>query len=151
MTAARIRAWPPHTDGERGIPHSDTRRGYLVRIVRQRSTFGDSLPWSDPSQTFTDTQRVDLFNDPRWETAPREVARGAVAIDPQRPVRWTMGSITAVWHALTGRGKHSRDDGEAPGPQLRNRRGRPPRRAAIRVTVQLVGGCPVVENRRMAF
>jgi hypothetical protein len=90
------------------IRDSESRRGYLVRIVRQRSTFGDSLSWSDPSQTFTDTQRVDLFNDPRWETAPRQTSRGAVDIDPQRPVRWTVGSIAAAWHSLTGRGKHSR-------------------------------------------
>jgi hypothetical protein len=77
--------------------------------VRQRSTYGDSPSWSDPSQAFTDTQRVDLFNDPRWEISPRHAARGDLATDTQRPVRWAVGSVAAVWHALTGHGKHSRD------------------------------------------
>jgi hypothetical protein len=77
-------------------------------MVRQRSTFGDSQSWSDPSQAFTDTQRVDLFNDPRWEISPRQTARGDVATDSQRPVRRAVGSVAAAWHAFRGHGKHSR-------------------------------------------
>jgi hypothetical protein len=57
---------------------------------------------------FTDTQRVDLFNDPRWEISPCQTARGDVATDHQRPVRRAVGSVAAAWHALKGHGKHSR-------------------------------------------
>jgi hypothetical protein len=37
----------------------------------------ESASWLPPSQIFADTQRVDLFNDPKWETThyPSRAAR----------------------------------------------------------------------------
>jgi len=60
----------------------------------------ESMAWSDPSQVFTDTQRVDLFNDPKWETTdslPRRSAASGLG------ARW--GGVRRI---LVKRGRHSR-------------------------------------------
>jgi hypothetical protein len=39
-------------------------------MIKRRPALKISDPWSDSSLVFSDTQRVDLFDDPRWETRP---------------------------------------------------------------------------------
>ncbi|HYA69479.1 MAG TPA: hypothetical protein VED63_12175 [Acidimicrobiales bacterium] len=55
----------------------------------------ESTAWLDPSQVFTDTQRVDLFNDPKWETTE--------AMPRRSGTKW--GTVRRV---LVRRGRHSR-------------------------------------------
>jgi hypothetical protein len=55
----------------------------------------ESMTWFDPSQIFTDTQRVDLFNDPKWETMDSLPRRSGA--------KW--GTVRRV---LVKRGRHSR-------------------------------------------
>ena len=61
-------------------------------------------PWYDQSQVFSDTRRVDLFNDPPWETPPPPGHTSV--LERPGPSRWT-----AVKSALLGsvmkRGQHS--------------------------------------------
>lgn len=56
----------------------------------------ESTAWLDPSQVFTDTQRVDLFNDPKWETTEAVPRRSGI----------TWGTVRRV---LVRRGRHSRN------------------------------------------
>jgi hypothetical protein len=37
-------------------------------MPKRRPTTDDALMWSDPALVFSDTERVDLFDDPRWES-----------------------------------------------------------------------------------
>jgi len=60
----------------------------------------ESIAWSDPSQVFTDTQRVDLFNDPKWETTESSPRRSAASGLGAR-----LGSVRRI---LVKRGRHSR-------------------------------------------
>lgn len=53
--------------------------------------------WSQPSQVFTDTQKVDLFNDPCWE----------VSLPPERHRRPRRPKVHRV-HNLAKKGRHSR-------------------------------------------
>ncbi len=62
--------------------------------------------WPDPSQVFSDTQRVDLFNDPRWESPPDSPGRRLPAERPA-PARRRSGAL-AYWRSMTKRGQHSR-------------------------------------------
>lgn len=65
-------------------------------MSRRLADVPDRRSWSDPSLIFSDTQRVDLFDDPRWETgssAERDpesrpsLRRAASRIIPFRPKR----------------------------------------------------------------
>jgi hypothetical protein len=38
-------------------------------MARQRVSFTESTSWFHPSQVFADTSRIDLFDDPKWETS----------------------------------------------------------------------------------
>jgi len=65
---------------------------------------GRRASWFDASQVFADTQRVDLFDDPAWETSP-------AAVDARErdtgPSRWaTLKASVAGW-TLLKRGQHS--------------------------------------------
>jgi hypothetical protein len=53
----------------------------------------ESASWLPPSQVFADTQRVDLFNDPKWETS-HYPSRGARQSDGRS---WWAG-LKAVLH-----------------------------------------------------
>ncbi len=75
-------------------------------MVRPRSSFKES-PWLPPSQVFTDTQKVDLFNDPPWETGAVSPRR-TMADDTRRSLRWTLGKAAAFRRVLVKRGQHSR-------------------------------------------
>jgi hypothetical protein len=70
-------------------------------MARQRSFFSESPSWSNPSEIFSDTQRVDLFNDPKWET-PLPSARRAEDDESPRASRWRVRRV------LMRRGQHSR-------------------------------------------
>ncbi len=76
-------------------------------MVRPRSSFKES-PWLPPSQVFTDTQKVDLFNDPPWETGAASSPRRSVADETRRSLRWTLGKAAAFRRVLQKRGQHSR-------------------------------------------
>jgi hypothetical protein len=77
-------------------------------MARQRSTFGESPSVFHPSQVFTDTSRVDLFDDPRWETEPFTPTRRSTTDEPRRPLRRTVERALAFRRVLKKRGQHSR-------------------------------------------
>jgi len=62
----------------------------------------ESTWWCDPSQVFTDTQKVDLFNDPPWETVSNPSPKRAASVDTARR------KTTVVRRVLMKRGQHSR-------------------------------------------
>jgi hypothetical protein len=76
-------------------------------MVRQRTSTREPRSWNDPSQTFADTQRVDLFNDPRWEAPGRSSTRGGPAARSPE-AGWVGARLAAVRRALGERGQHSR-------------------------------------------
>jgi hypothetical protein len=78
---------------------------------RERRSAVESASWFDASQVFADTQRVDLFNDPPWDTAHRPPQRRAVAAEGSEPSRWTMAKSAAVGRLLSKRGQHSHKPG----------------------------------------
>jgi len=66
----------------------------------------ESAAWFHPSEVFSDTQRVDLFNDPKWETAvvaPRRSTAEALGTS-----RWAISTWGHVRQILGKRGRHSR-------------------------------------------
>ena len=66
-----------------------------------------SSPWYDSSQVFADTRRVDLFDDPPWDTTPPAPAGRAVAVEDDAGTRWTVVRSTFLGRVLTKRGLHS--------------------------------------------
>ena len=67
----------------------------------------ESVSWFDSSQVFSDTQKVDLFNDPPWVAAPDPSPKRPAAADDRETSRWTM-ALTAVMSRLSvKRGRHS--------------------------------------------
>ncbi len=78
-------------------------------MARQRPYYKESPSWLDASEVFTDTQRVDLFNDPRWETTVRPSSRRAMADEPHRAPRGTFAKALAFRRVLMKRGRHSRN------------------------------------------
>jgi hypothetical protein len=77
-------------------------------VASQRWSSRDSLSWIDPSEVFTDTQRVDLWNDPRWETTVRVAPKRAGSDDERRSWRSTLAVATRLGRVLKKRGRHSR-------------------------------------------
>jgi|GEM_PF-3556986 hypothetical protein len=75
-------------------------------MVRPRSSFKES-PWLPPSQVFTDTSRVDLFNDPPWETGS-DFSFRRTPDESRRPLRWTAGKAGSLRRLFVKRGRHSR-------------------------------------------
>jgi hypothetical protein len=62
-----------------------------------------------PSQIFADTQRVDLFNDPKWETSPPTYpSRGAAKATDSRS-RWAVMKAVLMRRAPQKRGRHSQN------------------------------------------
>jgi hypothetical protein len=72
---------------------------------RQHMSFGESASWLHPS-VFTDTQRVDLFNDPKWETAPPPAVIGAQD-GRDGASRWVLMKAMALRLVPMKRGQHS--------------------------------------------
>jgi len=66
-----------------------------------------SFQWYDSSEVFSDTRKVDLFNDPPWETpSPPPSARAATL--EERPASWRATVKAAVaGRIFTKRGQHS--------------------------------------------
>jgi hypothetical protein len=89
------------------IPEQETRRRYISGMARQRTSSSGSASWFDPSQVFADTQRVDLFNDPPWESTPPSAPRRAVAGEPRTVSWWTMAKTAVVNRVPAKRGLHS--------------------------------------------
>lgn len=79
-------------DERGGSPKCRLGGGSIPPMSRQQK---ESMTWFDPSQIFTDTQRVDLFNDPKWETMDSLPRRSGA--------KW--GTVRRV---LVKRGRHSR-------------------------------------------
>jgi len=66
-----------------------------------------SSPWYDSSHVFADTRRVDLFDDPPWETSPPTTVRPAL-VDEARPgSRRTGVRAGFLGRVLAKRGQHS--------------------------------------------
>jgi hypothetical protein len=63
--------------------------------------------WFDHSQVFADTQKVDLFNDPPWETAVGSSPR-RVTDDMDRPSWRSVAKHFLLGRVLVKRGQHSR-------------------------------------------
>jgi hypothetical protein len=61
-------------------------------------------PWYDPSQVFADTRRVDLFNDPPWETPPP--SGHTSVLERHSASRWASVK-TALRGSVMKRGQHS--------------------------------------------
>jgi len=95
-------------EGDGVSPNGILTGGKFPAMIRQRSLFRESTSWVDPSQVFTDTHKVDLFNDPPWELVSPTSARQAVDDETRRPRRWTTGTATAFRRILMKRGQHSR-------------------------------------------
>ena len=74
-------------------------------MVKQRASAKESPAGFDPSQVFADTQRVDLFNDPPWETA-RRLPRRAASTGAGRP-SWLTAKAAALGRRGAKRGRHS--------------------------------------------
>jgi hypothetical protein len=72
-------------------------------MIRRRPALNHTDPWSDSSLVFSDTQRVDLFDDPRWETRPVSPAKSA-SLSP-RAVRQATRRVFPF--RRTKRGLHS--------------------------------------------
>lgn len=68
-----------------------------------------SVSWFDSSQVFSDTQKVDLFNDPPWvvapdlDPAPKRSNSGGVRAGS----RWTMAKTALASKLPLRRGQHS--------------------------------------------
>lgn len=91
-----------------GSPNLLVGSDRFTPMARQRWN-PDESSWSDPSQVFTDTQRVDLFNDPRWESSSHSSSRRSVALKTRDHSDRTTGKASAFWRHLVKRGAHSRD------------------------------------------
>ncbi len=68
-----------------------------------------SVSWFDSSQVFSDTQRVDLFNDPPWVAAPEPPPRRSTGGGSREGSRWTMTAV--VSRLVNKRGQHSAKTG----------------------------------------
>jgi hypothetical protein len=68
----------------------------------------DSGWWFHPSQVFTDTERIDLSNDPRWETTSHSSTRRLVADGTDGRTKWATAKWDTVRRVLVKRGQHSR-------------------------------------------
>ena len=77
-------------------------------MVRQRWTVEEQSLWSDASQVFSNTQRVDLFNDPRWERSSPSPSRRTVTEEVEGSLGSTIGKAATFWRGLWKRGLHSR-------------------------------------------
>jgi len=78
-------------------------------MARERSSFRESPSWLSASEVFTDTQRVDLFDDPRWELTAPPAPRRAVPGEPRRASRGTSGVASVLRRTFMKRGRHSRN------------------------------------------
>jgi hypothetical protein len=72
---------------------------------------GGSVSWFDSSQVFSDTQRVDLFNDPPWVAAPEPAPRRSTGWGSREGSRWTMAKTAVVSRLPIKRGQHSHKAG----------------------------------------
>ena len=77
-------------------------------MVEQHWTVEEQSLWSDASQVFSNTQRVDLFNDPRWESSSPSPARRTVTEEVKGSLGSTIGKAALFWHAVLKRGLHGR-------------------------------------------
>jgi hypothetical protein len=68
-----------------------------------------SVSWFDSSQVFSDTQRVDLFNDPPWVLSPDPdpVPKRSTGGGTRAGSRWTTAKTTLVSKLPLKRGRHS--------------------------------------------
>lgn len=66
-----------------------------------------SVPWFDSSQVFSDTQRVDLFNDPPWVAAAEPAPRRSTGGGTREGSRWTMAKTAVVSRLPIKRGQHT--------------------------------------------
>lgn len=66
-----------------------------------------SSPWFDSSQVFADTRRIDLFDDPPWESSPPMAGKRVPAVEEQAESRWTVVKSSLLGRVLTKRGLHS--------------------------------------------
>ncbi len=68
-----------------------------------------SVSWFDSSQVFSDTQRVDLFNDPPWVVSPDPdpAPKRSTGGGPRAGSRWTMAKTALVSKFPLRRGQHS--------------------------------------------
>jgi hypothetical protein len=73
-----------------------------------RSSSPNSPSWFHPSQVFTDTQRVDLFDDPKWETMSHRTPRSSSTEHVRRPFGRTKDNGIGVRRVLMKQGRHSR-------------------------------------------
>ena len=73
---------------------------------RPRQSSGESASWFDPSQVFSDTRKVDLFNDPPWEATTRPSPRPAGDEHRGAPSWWTTAKTAVVdlIKTMVGRG-----------------------------------------------
>ena len=73
-------------------------------MTRRRMYLGATASWFHPSQVFSDTQKVDLFSDPPWETSsdpsPRRPQNGRSGLSKMK----TLG----LRRMLSKRGQHRR-------------------------------------------
>jgi len=90
-------------------PKRKPRRDKFPGMRRERSSFKESQSWFNPSEVFADTQRVDLFNDPRWETTSHSSPKRSADGKSRRPSRWTTPKANTFRRLLMKRGKHSRN------------------------------------------
>ena len=77
-------------------------------MVKQRRTVEEQSLWSDASQVFSNTQRVDLFNDPRWESTSPLPARRIVTEEIKGSFGSTIGKAAMFWRSLWKRDFHGR-------------------------------------------
>ena len=77
-------------------------------MVKQRWNVEEQSLWSDASQAFSNTQRVDLFNDPRWESSSPSPSRRTVTDEVKDPLGSTIDKAAMFWRCLLKRGLHSR-------------------------------------------
>jgi hypothetical protein len=77
-------------------------------MVKQRWTVEEQSLWSDASQVFSNTQRVDLFNDPRWESSSPSPSRRTVTEEVKGSLGSMIGKAAMFWRGLLKRGLHSR-------------------------------------------
>jgi hypothetical protein len=67
-----------------------------------------SFSWYDSSQVFSDTQRVDLFNDPAWETTlPTATSTRAGSPKGAGTSWWVVVKGVVTGRALVKQGQHS--------------------------------------------
>jgi len=76
-------------------------------MAKAHSSFRQPTSWLPESHVFTDTQRVDLFDDPPWEMTPDE-SRRAASDAARRPFRRATDRTTTLRRVLRKRGRHSR-------------------------------------------